>query len=278
MPTPMQIQVFDPETQEWTDFITLDDDHAVSDHGTVLYRGKIYVFGGWDEFYQGPRATTFSIDPMDNGKIEDLTPMFTPRGDVAAVHFNHGGANEAYIIGGFGKVICKPLSSVERYDFDEDSWTETSTEKLALVQGRGDKIATVLDKKIYVIGGEDTHEDACDSPDALKPSEKSQAIDNVEVLDPLAKSPSWELHSLIPNSEERFRAAYALDLRANNFYIFGGQKEYNIDCDCYKTANDIYVFHGKHPGKGLGTTATALIVTASIVFVVAVVAIVYKKN
>lgn len=94
--------VFDPETQEWTDFITLDDDHAVSDHGTVLYRGKIYVFGGWDEFYQGPRATTFSIDPMDNGKIEDLTPMFTPRGDVAAVHFNHGGVNEAYIIGGFG--------------------------------------------------------------------------------------------------------------------------------------------------------------------------------
>ena len=193
-PTPMLIQVFDPKTQEWNDFITLDDKYAVSDHASVLHGRKIIFFGGWDAFYT-PVATTFSIDPSDNGKIEDLEPMIKSRGDIAAVHYDHGGVNEAFVIGGFHE-YCQPLNTIERYDFKKNYWMEISTEKL--IQGRGGKVATVFDKKIYIMGGEDKREDLCSD----NASVESQAIDNVEVFDPLAKSPSWVLHSLIPDSED----------------------------------------------------------------------------
>jgi len=260
------VVVFDPETQKWTTYITLDDDHATSDHGSVVRDGKIYVFGGWKGDYSGPKETTFSIDTRNNGKIEDLTPMITKRGDIAAVHYKHGSIDAAFVIGGFGDEFCAPLDTVERYNFDSDSWTESTSDDLDLGSARGDKVAAVVDKKIFVVGGEDKHEDLCLEVNNLEPSVAAQAVDSVEVLDPLEKSPKWKNEADFP--VERFRAASALDEKSNKLYVFGGQKAYSNDCDCYKTADEIYVHEGEQRGGGLSTTATALIATASVLAVV----------
>lgn len=151
--------MFDPETQSWSTFITLDADYVASDHGSVVRGDKIYIFGGYDSGYVA-KTKVFSIDAK-TGTIDNLTPMLTKRGDVAAVYYNHGNIDAAYIIGGFNddNYFCAPLTTVERYDFGSDSWTESSSDEINLGSARGDKAAVVIDKKIIVIGGEDKHED-----------------------------------------------------------------------------------------------------------------------
>ena len=153
--------MFDPETQKWSTFITLADDYAASDHGSVVRKGKIYVFGGYDEFFSVVKTKAFSIDVRNDGNIENHTPMLTKRGDVAAVYYNHGKIDAAYIIGGFNddNNFCAPLTTVERYNFASDSWTESSSDQIYLGSARGDKAAVVMDRKILAIGGEDKHED-----------------------------------------------------------------------------------------------------------------------
>ncbi len=253
--------------QQWNTFITLDDDHATSDHGTVARGGKIYVFGGWKANYESPKNETFSIDTRSNGKIEDLKPMMSQRGDIAAVHYKHGHIDAAFVIGGFGEEYCKPVATVERYFFDSNFWSESSNENLDLGVARGDKVAAVMDAKILVVAGEDKHEDLCDTPD-LQPSVQAQAVDTVEVLDPLSKTPKWEVHPDFP--VERFRSASAIDEKTNTLYVFGGQKSHNIDCDCYKTADEIYSYQGEQKKGGLSKAATGLIVTACVLLVAGV--------
>ena len=143
---------------------------------------------------------------------------------------------------------------------------DSKPDDLDLGSARGDKVAAVVDKKIFVVGGEDKHEDLCLEDNNLEPSVAAQAVDSVEVLDPLEKSPKWKNEADFP--VERFRAASALDEKSNKLYVFGGQKAYSNDCDCYKTADEIYVHEGEQRGGGLSTTATALIATASVLAVV----------
>jgi len=151
--------VFDPETQSWSTFITLGDEYVASDHGSVVRGDKIYIFGGYGPNYT-VKTKVFSIDAK-TGTIDNLTPMLTKRGDVAALYYNHGNIDAAYVIGGFNddNDYCAPLTTVERYNFESNTWTESSSDQINLGTARGDKAAVVMDKKILVIGGEDKHED-----------------------------------------------------------------------------------------------------------------------
>lgn len=256
--------VFDPETQKWSTYITLDSQHETSDHGSVARDGKIYVFGGWTADYEA-KTTVFSIDTNDEGKITDLEPMPTERGDISAVHYNHGKVNHAFVLGGFTHMndYCSPLATVERYSYKENSWT-TSATITDMGHERGDKAAAVVNEKIVIIGGEDKHEDYCDANVDLDPLQHSIGVDKVEVFNPRKEKDGWKFHSDLP--ETRFRAAAALDEKENVLYFFGGQKSHDMTCNCYKTSNDIYHYEGGVRG-GLSGTAIGLIVAASVIVV-----------
>eukprot|EP00558_Chaetoceros_sp_UNC1202_P009664 CAMPEP_0197247582 /NCGR_PEP_ID=MMETSP1429-20130617/29418_1 /TAXON_ID=49237 /ORGANISM="Chaetoceros sp., Strain UNC1202" /LENGTH=388 /DNA_ID=CAMNT_0042708521 /DNA_START=135 /DNA_END=1301 /DNA_ORIENTATION=+ len=249
--------VFDPENQQWSEYITLDGNHEVSDHGSVARDGLIYVFGGYTSGYEA-KTSTFSINTKDGGKIKDLEPLPTGRGDIAAVHYDHGSIDGAYVIGGFTHVnnFCAPFATVERYDFKSDSWmvSKTTTD---LGKERGDKAAVVMDKMILSIGGEDKHEDMCSeaSGTALDPFQHSVGIDEIESFNPRKGDEGWQYESNLP--EIRFRTAAAVDEKENVLYVFGGQKAYNAQCDCYKTSDKIFTFEGEK--GGLSTTAIVLI-------------------
>lgn len=269
--------VYDPATKKWETYITLDANHETSDHGSVVRDGKIFVFGGWTSFYEA-KTTVFSIDTMDNGKIKDLEPMPTARGDLAAVHYDQSGIDSAYVIGGFSHKgnYCEPLATVESYDFKSDSWTLSKTET-DLGSERGDKIAVVVDKQILAIGGEDKHEDMCDVQKSanLDPHQQSVAVDEVEIFNPKKSKDGWDYESDMP--EIRFRAAGALDEKENVLYVFGGQKSFDADCNCYKVANEMYSFEGDHNG-GLSTTGIALISVACVVSVLGLAFVLYRRR
>ncbi len=254
------MQVFDPEQQKWSVYLTLDEDHQTSDHASVVRDGKIYVFGGWTPFYDA-KADVYSIDTENDGKIEDLEPMSKARGDIAGLHYKHNGIDAAYIMGGFSNEndYCAPFPTVEAYDFKKNSW-ETSH---SLSSERGDKAAVVIDEMIFAVGGESKHEDMCEKDAAeLDENEHSVAVDDVEVLDPKSKD-GWKFMTKLP--EIRFRASAAVDEKTNTIYLFGGQKSFNPDCNCYKTANTIYYYEGH--GHGLGVFPIIVIVVASIAVV-----------
>lgn len=226
------------------------------------------MFGGWPADYSAARSNTYSIDTRNEGKIEELTPMFTERGDVAAVRFNQKSKDIAFVIGGFTDAnnFCAPLNTVENYDFKNDKWYQSSSENMDLTTERGDKVADVMDGLVLVIGGEAKHEDMCNetlSAD-LNPHIHAQGIHDIEVLDPLEKDAHWEKATNLP--EIRFRAASAVDEKSNTLYLFGGQKSHNPTCNCYRTSDDIFSYVGEQPKKsgGLGATGTALIVTACV--------------
>ena len=240
--------------------------YALSDHGSVVRDGKIYVFGGYNEDYSVVKSKTFSIDTRDGGKIEDLTSMLTARGDVAAVRYDHGKIDAAYLIGGFNgdNNFCAPLPTVERYDFKSNEWTESTSDEINLSSERGDKAAVVMDKVILTIGGEDKHEDMCEKDASeLDPFTHSVGVKEVEVLDPRDKTPRWKYATDLPDI--RFRAAAALDKKSNTLYFFGGQKAFDNDCKCYKTASDVYSYQGAT--GGLSTTAIVLISVGCVLFV-----------
>lgn len=255
-----EVLVFDPEQQKWSVYLTLEESYQTSDHASVARDGKIYVFGGWDAFYSA-KDKVYSIDTKDNKKITDLEPMTHTRGDIAVVHYKHKGIDAAYIMGGFSNEneYCAPFPTVESYDFKKDAWTASHS----LSSERGDKAAVVIDEMIFAVGGEGKHEDMCDkSPSELDENEHSVAVDDVEILDPKDKD-GWKFMTKLP--QIRFRASAAVDKKSNTLYLFGGQKAYNPDCNCYKTADTIYYYEGH--GHGLGAFPIVVIVLASVAVV-----------
>jgi len=249
------VLVFDSEVNTWFEFMTLDDKYASSDHASVVHEGEIYVFGGYDAGY-GTKSTAFKIN-IEMKEITDLEPMEHTRGDIAAVTYDYGGVEGAFIIGGFSgeNNWCEPFPTVQLYNYDKKSWTTSHS----LKSERGDKAAVVIDKTILAVGGEDKHEDYCSDTNVLDENDYSVAVDDVEALDP-RKNDGWAFKSKLP--EIRFRASAALDEKSNTVYFFGGQKSHDSTCNCYKTASDIFVYEGH---QGLGGGAVAGIAIGSIV-------------
>ena len=247
----------------------MDSDHAVSDHATVVRDGKIYVFGGYNDDYSEVKTRTFSIDTRASGAIEELASMPTKRGDLSAVYYNHGGYDHAFLIGGFTDAnnYCAPLATVEVYNFNSKTW-DVATTTNDLDNERGDKVAVVLDGKILAIGGEDKHEDTCDGVDLDPFTQGTVVVDEIESWDPRSAA-GWQDETDLP--EIRFRSAGAVDERSNTLYFFGGQKAFDQTCNCYKTADDIYVIVGEQ-SSGVSNTAIAL-ATSGTVAVVALAAL-----
>ena len=178
--------------------------------------------------------------------ISDKSPLQTQRGDIHAVSDAKG--KKAYVTGGFSMYPCSPLKSVEVYDIEADAWSFTGD----LESERGDKALVELQGKIYVVGGETSHEDQCsENPDDVPPlSAQSVAVDDVEVLHP--NKGKWTVAASIPNF--RFRFSAASDPSTGKIYTFGGQEAFDADCSCFPTSDTVVVYQVGSRSSSPGTS------------------------
>ena len=213
--------------------MSLDSSFVISDQACLNRKEKIYVMGGYDQNYN-TMDKTFAID-VGAKTITELAPMPVKRGDASAVYVRE--KDTAYIMGGFTNANnwCSPLHEGEAYDFDRNKWEEIPN----LNNNRGDKAVVLLDQKIYAIGGEEKHEDYCENDD-LEPSSHAVAVDDVESFDPFDDDAEWVVETDF--IKYRFRAAAAAWEPTQSIYIFGGQKQYSKECDCYPTADSVFAF------------------------------------
>ena len=137
------LEVYDPATDTWTKKANMPGGGRAT-VGAAAVNGKVYAIAGW-----GP-GRPFSIveeyDPvMDTWTRKTGIP--TPRGYLSASAVN----GKIYAIGGRAGTFQNPidLSTVEEYDPATDTWTKKSD----LPNVRYFLSTSVVDDKVYAIGG-----------------------------------------------------------------------------------------------------------------------------
>lgn len=163
--------------------------------------------------------------------IEDKDDLKTARGDVAAtVNIEKG---YAYASGGFTHEdgFCAALESVERYSLAGDTWISVAS----LPTARADKAMVTYNSHTIALGGEKAPDNSC-SGEPLTPAEKSEAVDDIEVLND--DDTTWQILAELPENRFRFAAAVHKD----SIYAFGGQQSFDSECNCLKTTNEIVAF------------------------------------
>ena len=239
------IDVYNPKTDTWTTLMQLPEQYQYSDNAAVTYDGKIYVVGGWSGDYSAVSDLIYSLD-VSTKTITPKTQMSTARGDLSAVLYPYTSGDFAvYAIGGFGSdfaTTCSPLSTVERYDFNNDQWSTVAP----LKNPRGDMAAVNIGHRILTMAGESKDKENCSNAD------QSVAVDDVETYHPEDAEPTWEVEADFSNY--RFRAAAAVFPKTGTVYFFGGQANYDPTCNCHKTVDDILAFRDED-GVGDGDNA-----------------------
>ena len=136
------ILVYDPAKDEWTE--KTDTPYGAHGHCSAVVNGKLYMIGGCDR--GNDVSTVFEYDPGANAWTRKAD-MPTARHSAAVAVVNE----KIYVIGGGAPRAAEwdPLSAVEEYDPVTDRWTE----KADMPTARCYVSASVLDGKIYAIGG-----------------------------------------------------------------------------------------------------------------------------
>ncbi|OQR77072.1 actin-binding protein IPP-like [Tropilaelaps mercedesae] len=156
------IERYDPMVDNW---ILLD--HSLSNAraamGVVSRRGLIYIVGGMVDNHR--MVNTVEVYNPTTGVVSQLAAMKNPRSNmgIAVLH------DHIYVVGGNG--VRGPLSSVERYSIDENTWCEI----VPLKRARFGCSASAVDNTLYVIGGRVPSTDSTYADNTL---------DTVQVYDP----------------------------------------------------------------------------------------------
>ncbi len=130
---------------------------------------------------------------------------FTPRTYCCAAVIDH----KIYVIGGFPSAVTPgAMNTMEVYDPGKDEWTTPET--TGSFTARGGCTATVVDGKIYVIGGYD---------------ENWTALNLVEVYDPVTKAWTAPKVTGLATPRHRHGAVYV----NGKIYIFGGMSQTNYE-------------------------------------------------
>ena len=235
----------------------MPEEHQISDQGSFIgQEGSFaYVAGGYTQDYTA-QDTVFRIDTVKTTEeemlaIETVAPMNAARGDITGVTADDG--TYAVLGGGFTheNKFCSPLDSVERYDFDKNEWTKLPP----LINARGEVVFVELNDHVLGLGGERQVENICDIVDSTDPGEHTLATTLVELWE--KGRGDWTIIADFPNHKFRF-AAIGLTV-TETIYAFGGQTEYDSECQCFKTSDEISVL--KEMEEGSSAVATAPIST-----------------
>lgn len=116
---------------------------------TQVVSGKIYAIGGWDR-QEGLHVAFASVAVYD-----PATDMWTKRADVSTPRWLPASAvvhGKIFVIGGTAVASSGSqhnLHTVEVYDPETDTWTHD----VDMPTARGWLSASVVDRKLYAIGG-----------------------------------------------------------------------------------------------------------------------------
>ena len=141
------VEQYDPSSDTWT---TRADLPTLRSHvATQVVGGKIYVIGGWDK-RDGLHTALSSVAQYEPGtdtwtrRADMPTPRWLPASSVVN--------GKIYVIGGTaveGTGNQHNLQTVEVYDPETDTWTQ----EVDMPTTRGWLSASVVDGKLYAIGG-----------------------------------------------------------------------------------------------------------------------------
>jgi formylglycine-generating enzyme required for sulfatase activity/uncharacterized protein YjbI with pentapeptide repeats/alpha-tubulin suppressor-like RCC1 family protein/N-acetylneuraminic acid mutarotase len=143
---------FDTNTSEVTEVAPMLI--PIQQAGTISYKGKIYIFGG---YYTDNLSRAFVYSPIDDA-WEELATMPTARRSPKVLLHNSrlwviGGKNQTDALGG------NSLATVESYDPASNSWQTESSLNLE----RAWPYAWQVNGKMYVAGGRDGNDYNLDS-------------------------------------------------------------------------------------------------------------------
>ena len=197
------VEMYDPTTDTWTQKADMSTPRKTK---TCVVDGKIYAIGGWSTANEQPQLEIVEIyDPATDtwAKAQSMNHARCS----AAISVVNG---EIYAMGGIGwppnrdesgqYLSSLYLSSVEMFNPKTNQWhekTETSTPK-------ADHSASVIDGKIYVMGG------------YFQEERKLKPLSTIEVYDPATDRWTQESDMLIG------KFGHATEVIDGHIYILGG--------------------------------------------------------
>ena len=147
------VDVYDPTTDTWARAKSMN--HARSGAAISVVNGKIYVMGGtgWPQIpnHPGPFLSSAEVFDPETDRWTEIIEMPTAKTGHTASVIN----GKIYVIGGFfwGNGPFMYLSTVEIYDPETDRWTQGSDMSF----GRWAHKAAVVNRNIYIFGGNSAH-------------------------------------------------------------------------------------------------------------------------
>ncbi len=217
-------------TAQWTQ--KADMPTARSDFSTSVVDGKIFAIGGGvqlklDEFGDMTLSKVEMYDP-ETDTWERRTDMPTPRSAVSTSVvdgkiFAIGGAQMKKIKGYRGwSLKSKKLTTVEMYDPATDTWTQ----KADMPTPRSYLSTSVMDGKIYAIGG-------------MSSSNEQWRLETVEIYDPLTDT--WAKAKDITHP----RSCTAISVVNGEIYAMGGRGWSGIQNEPDPYLSSVEVFNPK---------------------------------
>lgn len=226
------VDVYDIASDTWTTPFQLEPIMAKSDFGMFSYNANLYMMGGYDSAYTASNST-FKLD-MSTLAVTELSNMVESRGDIYAERIG----NVVVVTGGFTHedYFCQAKNSTERYDISQDSWVKMNDMNI----NRGDQALVALENYLFALGGE--YKITCTGDAA----ESTTPADEVDVLDLSTASTTTPWTKLDDIPDNRFRFTGEAHPPTDTIYIFGGQKYYDVDCDCYAVSDKVLAYHVHH--------------------------------
>ena len=196
------------ETNGWTKRADLPEERLHS--SSVVVDGKIFVFGGSSQKSHSNK-NTYMYDPYKN-EWSSKADMPRERTDSAAVAIG----KKIYVIGGAYQDSTK---TIDIYDVESDTWSETPINIPNLAVTKGDISASVVNDKIYI----------------LATNKSPYQEHNFYSYD--TKTDKWQQLKMFP---QQFTGMSMSEVINNKIYVTGGERtvsnsknaqvyEYNIE-------------------------------------------------
>ena len=177
------------DSNQWLEDTTIPD--ARLDVSTIAGNNAIYFLGG---SLNGTASTQGQIYTINDKAWYPRRSPLQAREQYAHTRLN----NEIYFFGGIIPTKETLLSTIEKYDLEQDSWEKLDVE---LPSPRSGAAAASLNGKIYVIGGI---------------ADKDYILKRVDIYDPQSKS--WSVTQDLPVQ----RYGHSAVAYNNKIYVVGG--------------------------------------------------------